>query len=171
MTNQLLPAPVFPSSAGAAAVFLRDVLDGLSQPHKRLPCKYFYDPAGGELFERICQLDEYYPTRCELAILERNASDMAKQLGEGVALIEYGSGSSRKTCLLLDRLREPAAYLPVDINGEQLQQTADNLSRLVSPAGSASGGGGLHTPVHASRARSPAVSPRGLFFGIDHRQL
>jgi len=113
-----------------AAVFLRDVLDGLSQPDKRLPCKYFYDQAGGELFEYICRLDEYYPTRCELAILERNASAMAEQMGAGVALIEYGSGSSRKTRLLLDRLRDPAAYLPVDINGEQLQQTADNLSRL-----------------------------------------
>lgn len=109
-------------------MFLRDVLHGLGQPNKRLPCKYFYDRAGGELFERICQLAEYYPTRCELAILERYAPAMAEQIGAGVALIEYGSGSSRKTRLLLDQLRDPVAYLPVDINGEQLQQTVQNLA-------------------------------------------
>jgi dimethylhistidine N-methyltransferase len=110
--------------------FLPDVLHGLSQPHKRLPCKYFYDQAGSQLFERICTLDEYYPTRCELAILQRHAPAIAGCLGTGVALIEYGSGSSRKTRLLLDRLRDPAAYLPVDINGDQLQQTALGLDRL-----------------------------------------
>jgi L-histidine Nalpha-methyltransferase len=129
MTNPLLPIPAPSSSGGESAVFLRDVLHGLSQPDKRLPCKYFYDRAGGEWFERICQLAEYYPTRCELAILERHASAMTERMGAGVALIEYG-GSSRKTRLLLDRLLEPAAYLPVDINGEQLRQTAVNLAPL-----------------------------------------
>src|SRR5215469_15180627 len=97
--------------------FLHDVLHGLSQRHKRLPTKYFYDQAGSQLFERICTLDEYYPTRCELAILQRHAPAIAACLSSGVALIEYGSGSSRKTRLLLDQLRDPAAYLPVDING------------------------------------------------------
>jgi dimethylhistidine N-methyltransferase len=130
MTNQLLSVP-FPSShEGPATVFLREVLHGLSRPHKRLPCKYFYDEAGGQLFERICELEEYYPTRGELAILERHAPALAECLGTGVALIEYGSGSSRKTRLLLDQLRQPAAYLPVDINGEQLRQTARSLGRL-----------------------------------------
>lgn len=123
MTNQ-------PASLTATAAFRADVLHGLSQPHKRLPCKYFYDRTGAELFDRICALDEYYPTRCELTILQRHAPALAECVGPEVALIEYGSGSSRKTRLLLDQLRDPAAYLPVDINGDQLQQTARALAHI-----------------------------------------
>jgi dimethylhistidine N-methyltransferase len=129
MKNLLLPSPMVSNGAPAAAGFLRDVLHGLSPPNKRLPCKYFYDAAGAALFERICELDEYYPTRCELAILRRHGRHIAAELGPGVALIEYGSGSSRKTRLLLDRLHQPAAYLPVDISGEQLRRTAHGLAR------------------------------------------
>jgi dimethylhistidine N-methyltransferase len=105
------------------------VLDGLRRPRKELPCKYFYDARGSELFERICGLGEYYPTRCELEILERYAGEMADAAGRGCVLIEYGSGSSRKTRLLLDRLREPAAYVPVDISAEHLARSAAALSR------------------------------------------
>jgi dimethylhistidine N-methyltransferase len=128
MSNPLrtLPSPL---SASAESAFLRDVLHGLSRPHKRLPCKYFYDRAGGALFEEICRLDEYYPTRCELDILQRHGSAIADAVGANAVLIEYGSGSSRKTRLLLERLREPAAYVPVDINAEQLRQTAWQLAR------------------------------------------
>jgi dimethylhistidine N-methyltransferase len=114
----------------ADAVFLRDVLHGMSRPDKRLPCKYFYDRTGGELFERIGTLEEYYPTRCELEILQRHAAAIGARLGPGVALIEYGSGSSRKTRRLLDRMLEPAAYLPVDINGEQVRHSGEQLARL-----------------------------------------
>lgn len=130
MSNRLLAAPAPTSPPTADGAFLRDVLHGLNRPNKRLPCKYFYDRIGGELFEEICTLPEYYPTRCEGDILQWHGSAIAEGLGEGVALIEYGSGSSRKTRLLLDRLREPAAYLPVDINGEQVRQTARQLARL-----------------------------------------
>jgi dimethylhistidine N-methyltransferase len=130
MSHRLRSLSVPLSPSGSACAFLRDVLHGLSQPNKRLPCKYFYDDIGGQLFERICDLEEYYPTRCELAILERHAADMAERMGAGIALIEYGSGSSRKTRLLLDQLRQPAAYCPVDINGEQLRQTCRSLTRL-----------------------------------------
>ncbi|HEY7311556.1 MAG TPA: L-histidine N(alpha)-methyltransferase [Gemmataceae bacterium] len=130
MTKQFRATPFPTLSSESTADFRREVLHGLSQPHKRLPCKYFYDQAGAELFERICELDEYYPTRCELAILQQHAPAVADCLGPGVALIEYGSGSSRKTRLLLDQLREPAAYLPVDINGDQLQETARKLSAI-----------------------------------------
>jgi dimethylhistidine N-methyltransferase len=104
-----------------------DVLRGLSAGEKNLPCKYFYDEAGSELFERICQLPEYYPTRTEIGILERSAGEMADVLGRGCLLIEYGSGSSCKTRLLLDRLAEPAGYVPVDIAGTQLQASAAAL--------------------------------------------
>jgi dimethylhistidine N-methyltransferase len=129
MNNRLGTVPVF-SSASPRADFLRDVLHGLSRPNKRLPCKYFYDQAGSELFEEICRLEEYYPTRCELDILQRHGRAIADCLGPSVALVEYGSGSSRKTRRLLDHLHDPTAYLPVDINGEQVRRTARQLARL-----------------------------------------
>lgn len=91
----------------------------LSQP-KSLPCKYFYDRRGSVLFDQICELPEYYPTRTELAITERYACEMSAALGSGVALVEYGSGSSTKSRLLLDALDEPAGYVPVDISADHL---------------------------------------------------
>jgi dimethylhistidine N-methyltransferase len=124
------PRLIPPSPVGPTGTFLHDVLHDLSLPNKRLPCKYFYDEIGGQLFERICNLEEYYPTRCELEILERYGTGMAERIGEGVVLVEYGSGSSRKTRLLLNQLRRPAAYCPVDINGEQLRETGRTLARL-----------------------------------------
>jgi len=108
--------------------FLEDVLDGLRRPRKRIPCKYFYDERGSKLFEAICDLDEYYLTRTELAIMDRHAGAMAKALGRGVLLIEYGSGSGRKTRLLLDRLKEPAAYVPIDISSEALAASSRALA-------------------------------------------
>jgi L-histidine Nalpha-methyltransferase len=109
--------------------FLRDVLEGLGRPDKALPCKYFYDARGAELFEQICALDEYYLTRCELAVLERHAPEMARAIGPGCALVEYGSGSSRKTRLLLDQLPDAVAYVPVDLSAEQLRESARRLAR------------------------------------------
>jgi dimethylhistidine N-methyltransferase len=120
------PAP----PAGAAATeFLRDVLRGLSGPRKELPCKYFYDEAGSRLFECICALPEYYPTRCELAILGRHGPEIARLLGPRCALVEYGSGSGLKTRRLLDRLPDAAAYVPVDISREHLLRSAGALAR------------------------------------------
>jgi dimethylhistidine N-methyltransferase len=113
--------------------FRRDVLHGLRQPRKTLPCKYFYDAEGSKLFDQICALREYYPTRTELGILRAHAGEMAGALGPGVLLIEYGSGSSVKTRLLLDRLENPAAYVPVDISREHLLETALSL-RLDYPS-------------------------------------
>lgn len=109
------------------AVFLRDVVAGLSRESKSIPCKYFYDARGSELFDEITRLDEYYPTRAELEILERRAPEIARALGAGVALIELGSGSSYKTRILLDEMDELAAYVPVDISEEYLLATADEL--------------------------------------------
>src|SRR5947209_17695246 len=93
--------------------FSTAVLRGLRAPEKQLPCKYFYDETGSALFEQITGLEEYYPTRTELGIMELNAEEMARLLGPRCLLIEYGSGSSLKTRLLLDRLRDPAGYVPV----------------------------------------------------------
>jgi L-histidine Nalpha-methyltransferase len=112
----------------ATSEFLRDVLDGLAREPKVLPCKYFYDARGSELFDWICDLEEYYPTRCEAEVLRRHAAEMAAIFGPRCVLIEYGSGSSRKTRLLLDQLRDAAAYVPVDISAEHLLQSAQSLA-------------------------------------------
>jgi dimethylhistidine N-methyltransferase len=110
-------------------VFYNDVLHGLQAHPKELPSKYFYDEVGSQLFEQICQQDEYYLTRTELEIMRTKAHEMAALLGPRCLLIEYGSGSSLKTRLLLDALQEPAGYVPIDISKEQLLASADALSR------------------------------------------
>lgn len=116
-------------SQPATEKFHDDVLDGMRQKPKRLPCKYFYDVRGCELFEQICDLEEYYLTRTELAIMQQSAGEMAEIVGGDCMLIELGSGASLKTRLLLDRLNAPVAYVPVDIARDHLLQTADGLSR------------------------------------------
>src|SRR5207302_1283132 len=93
-----------------------------------LPCKYFYDEAGSLLFERITGLEEYYLTRTELAIMERHAAEMAGLLGRRCTLIEYGSGSSTKTRLLLDHAQDLAGYVPIDVSGEHLRRSAEALA-------------------------------------------
>jgi dimethylhistidine N-methyltransferase len=108
--------------------FRADVLHGLSLPAKELPCKYFYDERGSRLFEQICELDEYYLTRTELAIMRRHAAAMAARIGPRCLLIEFGSGSSTKTRLLLDRLGNPAGYVPVDISGAHLERSSRILA-------------------------------------------
>jgi dimethylhistidine N-methyltransferase len=110
-------------------LFLRDVIAGLQARPKSLPCKYFYDERGSQLFDQICQLDEYYLTRAELALMDQFAPEMGTQIGPGTMLVEYGSGSSVKTRYLLDGLPDPVAYVPVDISGEHLQKTAEELAR------------------------------------------
>jgi dimethylhistidine N-methyltransferase len=107
--------------------FLAEVLDGLLARPKTLPCKYFYDRRGSRLFDAICELDEYYLTRTELAIMRRHVAAMADALGPDCTLIEYGSGSSIKTRLLLDALGPDACYVPVDISGDHLFETAAAL--------------------------------------------
>jgi L-histidine Nalpha-methyltransferase len=108
--------------------FLDEVLHGLGRPQKELPCKYFYDERGSQLFDEICRLDEYYLTRTELGIMRRHAAEMASCLGPNCLLIEYGSGSSVKTRLLLDRLAGPAAYVPIDLSREHLLRSAASLT-------------------------------------------
>jgi len=104
--------------------FRQDVLEGLARPPRWLPPKYFYDAAGSRLFERICRLREYYPTRVELGITRRHLRDIARFAGKGCALLEYGSGESLKTRLLIRALR-PAVYMPVDISADALDGAVD----------------------------------------------
>jgi dimethylhistidine N-methyltransferase len=107
----------------------RDVLVGLTARPKRLPPKYFYDETGARLFDEITTLPEYYPTRSELAILRERAGEIARFFAEGSALVELGSGSSRKVRILLAATPAIAAYVPVDISSEMLRQEADELRR------------------------------------------
>ncbi len=110
-----------------ASAFETDVLEGLHATPKRVPAKYFYDAAGSLLFERITKLPEYYPTRCEMTTLRDYASDIAKLIPEGAALVEFGSGSSKKARILLRAAPKLAAYVPVDICGEMIEQEAAEL--------------------------------------------
>jgi dimethylhistidine N-methyltransferase len=119
--------PVEPAHPERTA-FATDVVAGLTAMPKRLPPKYFYDHAGSELFERITALPEYYPTRCELGILQAHAKDIAARIPDGAALIEFGSGASTKTRILLSAAKL-AAYVPVDISAEFLQAQVDALKR------------------------------------------
>ncbi|MCA9210632.1 MAG: L-histidine N(alpha)-methyltransferase [Planctomycetales bacterium] len=108
--------------------FRRDVLHGLTQHPKRLPCKYFYDRRGSQLFDQICELDEYYLTRTELSIMREHAGEMAGWIGTDAMVVEFGSGSSTKSRLLLDRLDESTVYVPVDISREHLLASAANIA-------------------------------------------
>ncbi|AWM41056.1 Histidine-specific methyltransferase EgtD [Gemmata obscuriglobus] len=108
--------------------FRADVLAGLSRPQKRLPSKYFYDAAGSQLFDRITELPEYYPTRTELAVMREHAAAMAARCGPRCLLVELGAGSLVKVRLLLDELVAPAGYVPVDVSGEHLRGAARELA-------------------------------------------
>ncbi len=104
------------------------VLNGLSRRRKALPCKFFYDERGSALFEEICRLPEYYPTRTEIGILEENAEDIAAQMGVYSRIVEFGSGASHKARILLQALDRPVAYVPVDISREHLREAAASLA-------------------------------------------
>ncbi|MFA9477058.1 L-histidine N(alpha)-methyltransferase [Phycisphaerales bacterium AB-hyl4] len=95
---------------------------------RQLPCKFFYDRRGSQLFDRICELPEYYPTRTELAILHEHAPAMAARLGPRCLLIELGSGSSVKVRKLLDELVDPVGYMPIDISREHLLDAAGQIA-------------------------------------------
>ncbi|RLA11816.1 MAG: L-histidine N(alpha)-methyltransferase, partial [Gammaproteobacteria bacterium] len=108
--------------------FRQAVVEGLStSPQKTLPCKFFYDAAGSALFDQICELDEYYPTRTEIGILRECVDELATLIGDNRLLVEYGSGSSVKIRILLDQL-PLAAYMPIDISREHLQQSAERIA-------------------------------------------
>lgn len=112
---------------GADPAFVRDVLAGMALPQKAVPARWLYDEAGSHLFEDITRLPEYYPTRTETAILAACAADLATHVGPGRAVVEFGSGSSTKTPLVLDAI-SPAAYVPIDISGDFLRASAAALA-------------------------------------------
>jgi dimethylhistidine N-methyltransferase len=112
----------------AAADFRAEFTAGLRTRPRRLPCKFFYDERGSKLFDRICALPEYYPTRTEHGILAGNIGSIAALCGPECLLVELGSGSSAKTRLLLNELDRPAGYVPIDISRTHLQHAAAALA-------------------------------------------
>ncbi|MDA0595666.1 MAG: L-histidine N(alpha)-methyltransferase [Chloroflexi bacterium] len=116
-----------PETEAALHTMLSDVVEGLSQNRKTLPSKYFYDERGSKLFDDICELDEYYVTRTETALIQQQVGDIAAAVGSNALLVEYGSGSSLKTRLLLRNLIAPAGYVPIDISGDYLSQVGHSL--------------------------------------------
>jgi dimethylhistidine N-methyltransferase len=168
-----LPRPAVGGRA-AARTALRDrapgvlrmrdeVWAGLAAPRKTLPCKWLYDTAGSALFERICELPEYYPTRTELGILEAHAGEMADRLGARCLLVEYGSGSSRKTRLLLDRLVDPAGYVPIDISRAALAASVAALAETYPALEVLPVCADYAAPLELPRPRRPA-DRRAVFF-------
>jgi dimethylhistidine N-methyltransferase len=108
-------------------LFRQDVIAGLSQRRKTLPCRWLYDERGSELFEQITRLEEYYPTRVETGILRSNAAEIAGFVGKGATLIEYGAGAGIKTEILIAALEAPRLYVPVDISGDFLDHAVISL--------------------------------------------
>ncbi len=127
MTSRETP-PTDAHAEDAVRRFCDDVVRGLGRTPKEIPCKYLYDARGSALFEEICALDEYYPTRTEIGILERHAGTIAQLLGAECLVVEPGCGSGRKTQILLDHLRDPVAYLPIDISRAPLEEFAHGLA-------------------------------------------
>jgi len=117
-------APLLVDHSPPLGEFRAAVLAGLHARPRWLPCKYFYDEEGSRLFDRICELDEYYLTRTEIGIMRRHAAEMAGRLGPACLLFECGSGSSIKTRYLLDQLIDPVAYVPIDISCDHLHRSA-----------------------------------------------
>jgi dimethylhistidine N-methyltransferase len=123
-------APAARQSEGDdSETFRRDVLAGLGRTPKALSPKWFYDARGSELFEAICEVPEYYPTRTETELLTRIAPELAARIPDGAVLIEYGSGASAKTRLLLDAAPQLAAYAPIDISVSALEAAATSIRR------------------------------------------
>lgn len=110
-------------------LFASAIVEGLSRSQKMLPCRYFYDARGSDLFEQITELAEYYPTRTEAGILAAHARDMTDGMSADSVLVEFGSGSSRKTELLLGELSDQATYVPIDVSPDALAQARVRLAR------------------------------------------
>jgi L-histidine Nalpha-methyltransferase len=161
------------ASAPGAVNFRKDVLEGLARPQKALPPKYFYDAQGSRLFERICRLREYYPTRTELAITKRNLRDIARFAGKGCALLEYGSGESLKTRLLI-RALAPSVYMPVDISAPALRLAVRRLTRDFPRLGivaiTADFSHPLGVPAYRGGARRVVYFPGSTIGNLTHEE-
>jgi dimethylhistidine N-methyltransferase len=124
MTAQLIAIQPASAVSSATSDLLSDLIAGLSSSPRALPCKYFYDERGAALFQKICELPEYYITRTEIDILDRHRAEIASQIGPDIQLIGLGTGAGTKTRILIEALDNPAAYIPVDISEKQLRKSS-----------------------------------------------
>jgi dimethylhistidine N-methyltransferase len=129
MAGDSLTAPQRISTAESSD-FLADVIAGLSSNPRTLSCKYFYDERGAALFQKICELAEYYITRTEIDILDRNRAEIASNIGANVELIGLGTGAGTKTRILIEALQDPAVYIPVDISEKQLRESTALFQKI-----------------------------------------
>jgi L-histidine Nalpha-methyltransferase len=129
MNPQPTRAALLETAPGKSS-FLVETIAGLSRSPRTLPCKFFYDERGAQLFQKICELPEYYITQTELQILRLRSAEMAAALGENVELIGLGTGAGTKTRILLEELRDPAVYIPIDISNEQLQKSSARFRQM-----------------------------------------
>ncbi len=155
----------------ASSDFFSDVIAGLSSDPRTLPCKYFYDARGAALFQKICDLPEYYITRTEIDILDRRRSEISTALGPNVELIGLGTGAGTKTRILIEALERPAVYIPVDISEKQLRQSAARFREVFPNLEVLAGLRGLFAAGCASIASPQSRAQGRLLPRIDHRQL
>lgn len=127
LKNNMAQSPALQHQSKNLSDDLYEIHAGLSQQHKSIPSKFFYDHAGSKLFDAICELPEYYLTRTELGIMRANIHELAALIGKQASLIEFGSGSSLKTKVLLEHLQDLAAYVPVDISQDHLILAAERV--------------------------------------------
>ena len=113
----------------ATSDFMRDLQQGLALQRKSISPKYFYDEVGSQLFDQICELPEYYPTRTELSILDTHAHEIAQKMGPHAEILEFGAGSMQKVRVLLDAMDRPARYIPIDISAEHLLGAATQMAK------------------------------------------
>jgi len=118
------------ATAATKENFREEVLAGLSKSPRQLPYKFFYDERGAQLFQQICDLPEYYITRTEIEILRLHGAEMAKALGPQIELIGLGTGAGTKTRILLEELRDPIVYVPIDISKEQLEKSSARFREM-----------------------------------------
>jgi len=141
---------------------LNEVWEGLSESPKTLAPKFFYDETGSQLFDEICKLEEYYPTRTEISILENYADEISQLCGEEATLIELGSGSSQKIRILLDAMK-PSAYLPLDISRDHLITSSHQLAKdypwLEVHAACVDYSTAWKLPYHSNKGRRVAFFP------------
>lgn len=148
----------------SVAEFRRAVIEGLSSSPKTLPCKFFYDAAGSHLFDQICELPEYYPTRTEFKILKQYAGAIARHLGSAVRVVEFGSGAGVKIRILLAALDRPACYIPVDISRDHLLAAAASLADDFPDLHIAPICADYTQPFALPATRGPAMRVTGGFF-------
>src|SRR5947199_9064874 len=131
MTGDSLAAPQ-QISTSESSDFVADVVAGLSSNPRALPCKYFYDERGAALFQKICELPEYYITRTEIDILDRNRAEIASQLGPNIQLIGLGTGAGTKTRILIEALTNPATYVRVEVTDARVTMSKSHQHAVLS---------------------------------------